>query len=65
MKIDAARKRAGEWRRNPHGEWVCDGLGVVVSVLDRLFYAYSVEGARLGPFATLPGATQALEAQAG
>ncbi len=52
-----------QWRRSPHGEWVCDGIGVVVSVLGKLWYAYSSEGARLGPFATLPRATQALEAR--
>ena len=50
-----------KWRRSPHGEWVCDGIGVVVSVLGKLWYAYSWEGARLGPFVTLPRATEALE----
>jgi hypothetical protein len=59
------RGKKSEWRKSHHGEWVCDGVGVVVSVFDRLWYAYSAEGSRLGPFATLPGATQALEARSG
>jgi hypothetical protein len=52
----------GGWRQNHYGEWVCEGLGVVVSIHEKLWLAYSAEGTRLGPFLTLPRAAAALEA---
>jgi hypothetical protein len=59
------RPRALNWRRSSHGEWVCEGVGVVVSIFGKLWYAYSSEGARLGPFVSQVRATEALEARGG
>jgi len=50
------------WQRTPYGEWVCDGVGVVVSIQGRLWLGYSADGSRVGPFLTLPQAALALEA---
>jgi hypothetical protein len=52
----------GRWQRTRYGEWVCDGVGVVVSLQGRLWLGYSTDGKRLGPFLTMPQAALALEA---
>ena len=51
------------WQRTPYGEWVCDGVGVVVSIGGRFWMAYSMDGLRLGPYLSMPQAALALEAR--
>jgi hypothetical protein len=50
------------WVRSQYGEWVCDGVGVVVSLQGRLWLGYATDGTRMGPFRTMPQAALALEA---
>jgi hypothetical protein len=50
-----------EWRQTPHGEWYCQGAGLIVSQAGE-FYAYPFAGGRrLGPFASLLEAEIAVE----
>jgi hypothetical protein len=46
----------------PNGEWVREGVGVVLGVLDRLWFAYPVgDSGRLGPFRSREAAARAVE----
>jgi hypothetical protein len=52
----------GDWRQTPHGEYVCDGLGLVASAEQRVWWAYPFRyKGRLGPFPTPHEAQLALE----
>jgi hypothetical protein len=52
-----------QWKQTPHGEWVREGVGVVLGIQDRLWFAYpSYDSGRLGPFRSREEAADALEA---
>jgi hypothetical protein len=51
-----------ELRQSPHGEWVRDGVGILVRATAGQWYAYPFgEAIGLGPFPTALAALRALE----
>ena len=52
---------ANEWRETPHGEWICDGVGILARRHEAGWFAYLLaDGLTLGPFPTLDEAKRAI-----
>jgi hypothetical protein len=50
-----------DWRQTPHGEWIADGVGIIVGAQDHLWYGYPEQtNVRLGPFPDRKSAERAL-----